>query len=159
MAPSLDTLAAEHRQLERTLAVLDQEADGFRDAEALDFPLWADLIAATALSRDRGHRFRELQIFDRLVDRSGRPLLVLEVLKRRMAAAAAAQRRLSLVLDRAAAGAVAPRAELEAAARAYTATLRDEIALEERAIFPVIRGVFDRRDWTGLEPPAKARNH
>jgi hypothetical protein len=70
-----------------------------------------DIIGHMTPGKDGSHHYNEALLFQQLRRRTGRPWLVVEVLKRRR--------------------------QMVGIQRAYVAGLRDQIALEEGAVFPV----------------------
>ncbi len=65
-------------------------------------------------------------------------------------AVADARQRVLTLIRGAKAGMIAPRADVDAGVRMYIERLRDQIAFEEHAVFPLISRLFDRRDWTDI---------
>lgn len=150
MLLDLNHLRVEHQEFVMLLDSFEDEVHAFHKGKSPDYSLWLEMIDATTLDLNRCHRRTEVLAWERLVERAGRPLLTLEVLKRRIAAVADARQRVLTLIRGAKAGVIAPRADVDAGARMYIERLRDQIAFEEHAVFPLISRLFDRRDWTDI---------
>jgi hemerythrin-like domain-containing protein len=134
MSAQMRAWHTEHRYFERLLERLQKELDLFATGERPNYPLMLDILTYLREFCDRVHHPREDAAFARLAQRFPDLQLVLTRLQqehRVIAHAGEALRaKLAAILD----GALAPRAEVEAAAATYLVYYRSHIAHEENEI-------------------------
>jgi hemerythrin-like domain-containing protein len=138
----LQRLHTEHRQLE---LLLDYLEGNVADLAVDDQPDWDDLALALDLLRpllSGRHYQEEDRLWAQLTARPDGPRLTLEALRLQHRQAAVHASDLEDAVYAARLGRVPPPERLRDLTRDLVATLRRQIALEERALFPLARALL-----------------
>lgn len=131
MLCDIDTLRTEHNDFRERLGQLEGQLGVLHKGGFPDYYSMLDIIGHMAPGKDGSHHYNEALLFQQLRRRTGRPWLVVEVLKRRR--------------------------QMVEIQRAYVAGLRDQIALEEGAVFPVAFALLLDEDWLAVDSAAANR--
>lgn len=154
MLCDIDTLRTEHEDFRERLDQLEGQFDILHKGGSSDYYAMLELIDYMTPGKDGSHHCNEALLFQQLRRRTGRRWLVVEVLKRRRQIVGIQRAKLVHSLHAVVNDAIIPRASLESSARAYIAGLREQIALEEGAVFPVASALLLDEDWLALDSAA-----
>ena len=156
MTTPIEDLGRDHRNMERLLALIEDQVDRFREGTPLDFDLLASVLDYIRNFPERCHHPREDLVFQRLLTRHPSATEAIgDLLKehRQLAELTArlveAVRYVELEMD-------VPRARLESVARDYIAACRRHIAEEERVFFPLAEQRLTDEDWREIEAAISA---
>lgn len=146
----------EHAYFIRLLNVLQEEVEALCATQVPNYELVLDIVAYLHEYGDQVHHQREDEAFRRLARRSPelRPLIVRLQQEHRVIAQSGD--RLRELVQEAAADAMVPRADIEAAAATYIVYYRGHIAAEEEEILPVAGRELTDVDWTAARKAAPA---
>jgi hemerythrin-like domain-containing protein len=160
MQQLLQRMQHEHRRFEALLDYLDGRVDGFA---AGDGPDWDDLDRLLDFLRPglAGEHYQaEGRLWERLALHPQGPQLFIAALRNLQRAVAAHACDLEDAVSSARLGRVVPGDRLQALAREFSAALRRQIALEERALFPFAERLLTRSDRPPLHAmPERATVH
>lgn len=151
MADVLHQLRREHRDLEKLIAVLEQQAATAARGESADFNLMQSILQYLGNYPDLLHHPKEDLIYDRLKQRD--PALAagvseiveehytLEHMTRQLAGMVEARMRRE----------APPQDDMDAFAREFVGRYRRHIAVEEDELFPRALDVLDDSDWAAID--------
>ncbi len=150
IASPLDTLRADHRNVEKLLRVFEAELARFHDAETVDYETLHDVMHYVTNYPDLTHHPLEEQVAVRLLrsDSSAGPLA--QALHREHEMLTAAGTALLHVLDDIAGDVPMPRAAVESQARTYVERLRRHMADEEAGLFLLAAQRLSVQDWADI---------
>lgn len=151
MARFLDHLRHDHRRFEALLAFLDGVVQHTDSLDAVDFTELSEAVACLQPGVSGNHCAVERVVWNRLAEQTGSPRLVIEVLRFLHQSVVEKGDRLESVLLAGREGTPVRLAELKYLADTFVAEFRGQIALEERAVFPLLEGVLRDEDWQAIE--------
>ena len=147
----------EHAYFSRLLNVLQEEVDTLYAGQAPNYELVLDIVAYLRDYSDQVHHPREDEAFRRLARRNAELRPVIARLQQEHRVISQSGDRLRELVEEAAADAVVPRADIEAAAATYIVYYRNHIAVEENEILPAAALELTEDDWTAARNVAPAR--
>ena len=151
MARFLEHLQQDHQRFDALLTFLDSVVRDIECGEAIDYTELAELMANLRPGLSGSHCAEEGVIWDRLAEQTGSPRLVVEVLNHLHKSVADKGATLETTALAAHDGYDIAMEEIKRLAQAFIAEFRKQIALEERAIFPLVNGVLQEDDWSAIE--------
>lgn len=141
---------AEHLNFARLLRLFEAQIGRFAQAEEADYTLMQDIVYYLQHFPDVHHHRYENEVFARIGRRDPHlmPLVAKLLQEHRVIAACGAG--LLLQLDAVVAGAIVPRAQLEAAAATYLVYYRSHLDAEESIMLPRAADLLDAADWADV---------
>jgi len=149
----------EHAYFGRLLNVLQEEVDSLYAGQSPNYELVLDIVAYLRDYSDQVHHPREDEAFRRLARRSPELRPTIARLQQEHRVIAQSGDRLRQLVEEAAADAVVPRADIEAAAATYIVYYRGHIATEEQEILPAAARELTEEDWTIARNAAPSRGN
>lgn len=140
----------EHVYFNQLLSLLRRQVDIFHRGEQPNYELMQDIVSYLRDYSDRFHHPREDVAFARLAARCPDLELVLSRLMQEHRVIAHAGEKLLGQLQAIVGGAVAPRAELEAAAATYLVYYANHIAREEEDVLTRAANTLTGEDWQAV---------
>jgi hemerythrin-like domain-containing protein len=141
----------EHANFTRLLHLVDAQIALLERGERPDYELMLDVMHYMTHYPDRHHHPHEDIACQVLLERDPDARAWVDDLagQHRRIAKSGEQlvRDLNAIVD----GALISRSAVEADARAYTQTLRDHMAREEKHVFPALERALSAEDWTGID--------
>ncbi|GAB3764196.1 hemerythrin domain-containing protein [Ramlibacter monticola] len=149
----------EHAYFNRLLNLLQEEVDTLYTGQVPNYELLLDIVAYLRDYSDQVHHPREDEAFRRLGRLSPELKPVIARLQQEHRVIGQAGDRLRELVEEAAADAVVPRAEIEAAASTYIVYYRGHIATEENEILPVAARELTDVDWSAARAAAPSHGN
>ena len=137
----------EHAYFRRLLDLLERQIDVFHAGEQPNYALMLDIIYYLRHFTDQSHHPREDAAFSRLAERVPEMQLQLARLMQEHRVIVHIGQNLEQSLERAAADAFVPRANIEALAATYLVYYRSHLAREEQEVLPRAASVLTPQDW------------
>ncbi|MBL8384728.1 MAG: hemerythrin domain-containing protein [Burkholderiales bacterium] len=141
---------AEHLNFARLLRLLEGEVARFAAGETPDYDLMRDIVYYLLHFPDVHHHRYENEVFTRVAarDHALKPLVTRLLQEHRVIAASG--ERLHALIEAVVGGALATRAELEAAAATYLVYYRAHLAAEEGKMLPRVAEMMSASDWAAV---------
>lgn len=146
----------EHVFFERLLGLLERELAAFHAAKHPNYELMLDILTYLRHYPDRLHHPREDATFAYLVKHDASLGKQVDQLRQEHGQIAQAGDQLITLLNEVADGAMLPREQLEACAKAYLSLYRKHVQTEEREVMPRARKLLSDQEW---EAAAKSVPH
>jgi len=158
MSDVIDTLQTEHRNLRSLLELLQEQTDILASGERPDFDLLLDILDYIANYPDVIHHPKEDAVFRVYRERSDQGADTIDALMREHDTLRSMTKELRDALSGVDQDAFVPREKLEQQCRAYIDLQRRHMAIEESAVFPLVRRALKSADWKRIEAdiPLKA---
>lgn len=158
MTDVIDTLQREHRNIRRLLELLQQQTDVLGAGERPDFDLLIDLLDYIANYPGVIHHPKEDAVFRVYLERSDQGADTIRALLREHDTLRDVTKELRDALSGVDQDVFVPRERLEQQCRAYVDLQRRHMAVEESAVFPLVRRALKPADWKRIEAdiPLKA---
>ncbi|NMG00265.1 hemerythrin domain-containing protein [Aromatoleum toluolicum] len=147
MSAHIQKWQAEHANYRKLLDLLQTQTATFVRGEEPDYELMADIVYYMTQYPDRYHHPREDAAYSRLLAHDPQAGTLIAELADEHRSIAESGARLAADLGAAAAGAMMPRATLQADVRDYATFLKDHMALEEREMFPRLAASLGADEW------------
>jgi hemerythrin-like domain-containing protein len=138
---------AEHAHFFSLLDLLEEQVAAFHEGEQPDYQIMLDIVAYLREGPDRSHHPREDVIFAQLTIRDASMRIPIARLLQEHRVVAASGQELRSRLEEVLAGAVVPRAALEATAAVYLTYYRHHLVTEEREVLPRAAKALTPQDW------------
>jgi hemerythrin-like domain-containing protein len=151
MTRLIEVLREEHRNIEKLLAVLEQELGIFDRRERPDYETLQAVVDYFEEYPARCHHPKEDMIVDILAARDPAAARAVGDVHDDHRQEAARLRRLAHTLESVRTGAELPRQTVDEVVREFIAHERRHIELEERALFPAALNVLRPADWARID--------
>jgi hemerythrin-like domain-containing protein len=138
---------AEHTNFSRLLDLLEVQVALFHEAGQPNYEVMHDVVSYLREAPDRFHHPREDVMFAQLAIRDPSMQIPINRLLQEHRVIAVAGEELRSCLEDVVAGAVVPRAHLEAAAAVYLAYYRHHLGVQERDLMPRAAQKLTTQDW------------
>lgn len=148
-----DTLAlwhAEHVNFARLLNLLDKQLALFHDGATPDYELMLNVMFYMTHYSDVLHHPKEDLVFAKIKEREPATARTVDDLVHQHTQIKESGAALVRALDDILNGAVTSRANVEATARDYVATLRGHMRVEETEVLPLAARLLSARDWSAI---------
>ncbi len=157
MSAIMQQLKADHGNISRLLATLEEQMDVVHDEEIADFELMHDIMAYMTHYADHTHHPMEALVFQKLTSRDSSAERVVTQLEREHAGLAEKGHRFMEMLRHVVDGALVEREVLENTGRDYIAFLRSHIEFEDSDAFPRAEQALCDKDWEDVASGIEAR--
>jgi hemerythrin-like domain-containing protein len=137
----------EHANFSRLLDLLERQVAAFHRGEQPDYAVMHDIVAYLREAPDRYHHPREDVMLALLAQRDPTTQIPINRLLQEHRVIAVAGEELRSCLEEVIAGAVVPRAHLEAAAAVYLTYYRHHLGVQERDLMPRATQALTPQDW------------
>ena len=154
MTRLLDRLHEDHGHLSRLLDLLDRLLDRFHEGTEPDYELMCEMLKYMESYADQIHHPTEDLIFERMLEKGGGNMHILEVLMRQHEAVHEINKQFQESLEGVVHEAVIRRDLVEAHGRDLVKTLRKHLQIEEQEAFPMARKLLTKQDWEELDKKA-----
>lgn len=151
MANSLSLWQNEHANFAKLLQLLNAQLDLFHQGETPHYDLMLDIMFYMTHYPDVVHHPKEELAFARIRQRDKGANALLDTLDRQHAELHRLGRELVATLEDVVNGAIASRESIEGPARAYVATFRNHMQIEDTELLPLVRKWLDARDWAAID--------
>jgi hemerythrin-like domain-containing protein len=148
-----DTLAlwhAEHVNFARLLNLLDEQLALFHSGATPDYELMLNVMFYMTHYSDVLHHPKEDLVFAKIKEREPATARTVDDLAHQHAHIKESGAALVRALDDILNGSVTSRADVEATARDYVATLRGHMRVEETEVLPLAARLLSARDWAAI---------
>ncbi len=152
----MEQLKADHGNMSRLLATLEEQMDIVHDEERADFELMHDIMAYMTHYADHTHHPMEALVFQKLAGRDSNADGVVTQLDREHAGLAERGQRFMAMLRRVVDGALVERDVLENTGRDYIAFLKSHIEVEDSDAFPRAERALSDEDWEDVASSIEA---
>jgi len=158
MSDVIDTLQAEHRNLRSLLELLQEQTEILAGGGRPDFDLLIDVLDYIANYPDIIHHPKEDAVFNVYLERSDQGADTIRSLLAEHETLRGQTKELKDALSGVDQDVFVPREKLEQKCRAYIDLQRRHMAVEESAVFPLMRRELKGADWKRIEAdiPLKA---
>ena len=157
MSAIMEQLKADHGNISRLLATLDEQMDVVHDEENADFELMHDIMVYMTHYPDRTHHPMEDLVFRKLASQDDSAEGVVTQLEREHVGLAEKGQRFSAMLRHVVDGAMVERDVLEETGRDYVAFLRSHMEVEDSDAFPRAERALSASDWEDVASSIEAR--
>ncbi|MDX2314550.1 MAG: hemerythrin domain-containing protein [Gammaproteobacteria bacterium] len=157
MSAIMDQLKADHGNISRLLAKLDEQMRAVHDEENADFDLMHDIMLYMTHYPDHTHHPLEDLVFRKLMSHDSSAESVVTRLEREHIGLAEKGQRFSEMLRHVVDGAMVERNVLEETGRDYVAFLRSHMEIEDSDAFPRAEQVLSAEDWKDVASSFEAR--
>ena len=157
MSAIMDQLKADHGNISRLLATLEEQMDVVRDEENADFELMHDIMLYMTQYADRTHHPMEGLVFQKLTGYDSSAGEVVARLEREHAELAEKGHSFMEMLRHVVDGAMVERNVLENTGREYIAFLNNHRELEDSDAFPRAERALCDQDWEDVASSIEAR--
>jgi len=151
MAAMIDRLRADHANLARLLALLEQQAAVIEGGASGDLRLLTDILDYIASYPDLYHHPREDLVFETLRHRDSASIETINALLRQHKDLTNRAVELANALAAFSGSTVVPRERLVGLLRDYVALSRTHMNLEESTVFPRAGATLTEQDWQVIE--------
>ena len=157
MSAIMEQLKADHGNISRLLATLDEQMGVVHDEENADFELMHDIMVYMTHYPDHTHHPMEDLVFRKLASRDNSAEDVVTRLEREHEGLAEKGQRFSEMLRHVVDGAMVERDVLEETGRDYVAFLRSHMEVEDSDAFPRAERALSAADWEDVASSIEAR--
>jgi hemerythrin-like domain-containing protein len=151
MPDTLTLWHADHLNFSRLLNVLELELASFHDGGEPDYELMLEVMYYMTHYPDVFHHPKEDLVFGRIREREAGASATIERLMGEHATLKRDGQELVQELDGILDGSIVSRERMEATARAYLATFREHMRIEEKEILPLAARLLTPADWTAVD--------
>lgn len=146
----LPSLRSDHRHYEILLDYLEGVTNSAEVDETVDYTDLVEVMDRLEVGLCGQHLAKERVVWDQLTKRNGSRLLMIEVVESHRRAASDKEATLKTVVLAAQDGIETPLPELLQLSRDFIRDFRQIIALEERAVFPLVNQLLEEEDWRAI---------
>ena len=157
MSAIMEQLKADHGNISRLLATLEEQIAIVHDEENADFELMHDILVYMTDHPDHSHHPVEDLVFRKLTSRDNSADGVVARLGREHVALAEKGQRFRDMLRHVVDGSMVERHVLEDAARDYVEFLRSHMEIEDSDAFPRAEQALSAEDWEDVASSIEAR--
>jgi len=157
MSAIMEQLKADHGNISRLLATLDEQMAVVHNEENADFELMHDIMVYMTHYPDHTHHPMEDLVFRKLASQDDSAEGVVTRLEREHVGLAEKGQRFSEMLRHVVDGAMVERNVLEETGRDYVAFLRSHMEVEDTDAFPRAERALSASDWEDVASSIEAR--